>query len=83
VDVMPRAGPKGTDEIDRLARTLNQVAESRSHEEDYDRTQLEVARKPRVGKDPPEDGACEPDDAREEPDDERDDHRPPAGALIC
>jgi len=46
VDVMPRAGPKGTDEIDRLARTLNQVAESRSHEEDYDRTQLEVARKP-------------------------------------
>ena len=38
-----RLEPKGTDEIDRLARTLNQVAESRSRAEDYDRTQLDFS----------------------------------------
>ena len=38
-----RLDPNGTDEIDRLARTLNQVAESRSRAEDYDRTQLEFS----------------------------------------
>jgi hypothetical protein len=46
----------------------------------------DFARKPRVGKDPPEHGSCEPNDdreAREETYDERDDHRPPAGAHIC
>jgi diguanylate cyclase (GGDEF)-like protein len=38
-----RLEPKGTDEIDRLGRTLNQVAESRSRAEDYDRTQLDFS----------------------------------------
>ena len=38
-----RLEPKGSDELDRLARTLDQVAERRSRAEDYDRTQVDFS----------------------------------------